>query len=142
MKYAVRRWHFTILTPVPTPTPTPEVPVNPFIDVKEDDWFYEPVLWAVQNGVTGGTSPNTFSPENPCTRAQIVTFIWAANGKPEPVSQNNPFEDVKTDDWYYTAVLWAAENGITGGIGDGKFGPDQTCTRAQIAMFLYRAMEN
>ena len=112
---------------------------NPFKDVREADWFFAPVLWAVENNVTGGTSPNTFSPNQSCTRAQVVTFLWAANGKPEPASMNNPFTDVSSSDWYCKAVIWAVEQGITGGISPTEFGPEQTCTRAQIVTFLYAA---
>ena len=119
------------------PTPTPAD--NPFKDVKESDWFYNSVLWAVENGVTGGTSPTTFSPNNPCTRAQVVTFLWAANGKPEPTSMNNPFTDVSDNAWYCKAVMWAVENGITGGTSATTFSPDAYCTRAQVATFLYAA---
>ncbi|MBR4078516.1 MAG: leucine-rich repeat protein [Oscillospiraceae bacterium] len=113
--------------------------VNPFIDVKENDWFYQSVIWAVRNDVTGGTSSVTFSPNDGCTRAQVVTFLWAANGKPEPTSKSNPFKDVKSTDWFYQPVLWAVENGITGGVSANEFGPNQTCTRAQIVTFLYAA---
>ena len=129
-------------TPVvtPTPTPTPSVPVeNPFTDVPNGAWYAAPVLWAKANNVTGGTSATTFGPDDSCTRAQVVTFLWAANGKPEPKSMNNPFTDVANDAWYLKPVLWAVEQGITGGVAEGKFGPDQTCTRAQIATFLYAA---
>ena len=107
--------------------------------MSESDWFFNPVMWAKSNNVTGGTSATTFGPNDSCTRAQVVTFLWAANGKPEPASMDNPFEDVSSDAWYVKPVLWAVEQGITGGVAEGKFGPDQTCTRAQIATFLYAA---
>ena len=113
---------------------------NPFSDVKESDWFYNSVMWAVENAVTGGKTATTFAPNDSCTRAQVVTFLWAANGKPEPVSANNPFTDVADDAWYAKAVLWAVENGITAGISADAFGPNQTCTRAQIVTFLYAAV--
>ena len=109
------------------------------MDVKDKDWFAASVLWAKENGVTGGTSATTFSPNDSCTRAQVVTFLWAANGKPEPASTDNPFADVREKDWYYKAVLWAVEKGITGGISATEFGPNNTCTRAQIVTFLYAA---
>ena len=125
-----------VVTPTPTPTPVPE---NPFEDVMETDWFYLPVMWAVQNNVTGGTSPTTFSPNAFCTRAQVVTFLWAANGKPEPAASNNPFSDVQESDWYFKAVMWAVENKITGGTSTTTFSPDAFCTRAQVATFLYAA---
>jgi len=112
--------------------------VNPFTDVTERDWFFEPVLWAVENKVTGGKTETTFAPNEGCTRAQVVTFLWAANGKPEPTSEN-PFTDVANDAWYLKPVLWAVENGITTGVTTTEFGPDQTCTRAQIATFLWAA---
>ena len=112
--------------------------VNPFTDVTESDWFFEPVLWAVQEGVTGGKTETTFAPNEGCTRAQVVTFLWAANGKPEPTTEN-PFTDVANDAWYLKPVLWAVEQGITTGVTATEFGPDQTCTRAQIATFLWAA---
>jgi len=111
---------------------------NPFTDVTESDWFFEPVLWAVQEGVTGGKTETTFAPNEGCTRAQVVTFLWAANGKPEP-TRENPFTDVSNDVWYLKPVLWAVENGITTGVTATEFGPEQTCTRAQIATFLWAA---
>ena len=114
-------------------------PVNPFTDVAETDWFYEPVLWAVGEGVTGGKTETTFAPHEGCTRAQVVTFLWAANGKPMSASMENSFTDIAEGDWYYNAVLWAVEQGITGGISATEFGSNQTCTRAQIATFLWAA---
>ena len=110
---------------------------NPFVDVGMFDWYYGAVLWAVQNNITGGTSANTFSPANPCTRAQVVQFLWAANGRPEPTAAENPFTDVSENDWYYKAVLWAVERGITGGTSATTFSPGQTCTRAQVVTFLW-----
>ncbi len=115
------------------------LPQNPFADVKEGDYFYLPVLWAVDNGITTGTSATTFGPEKPCTRAQVVTFLWRASGSPEPVSGTNPFADVAEGAYYYKAVLWAVEQGITTGTSATTFGPDRTCTRGQVATFLYRA---
>ena len=97
------------------------------------------MLWAVERGITGGTSATTFSPGQTCTRAQVVTFLWASAGKPG-VSGANLFSDVPDGAWYTTPVLWAVEKGITSGVGEGVFGPDQSCTRAQIALFLYKAM--
>ena len=128
----------TVVTP--TPTPTPPAPVdNPFTDVANDAWYAAPVLWAKENNVTGGTSATTFGPEDSCTRAQVVTFLWAANGKPEPKSMINPFTDVAENAWYLKPVLWAVEQGITTGVSATEFGPENTCTRAQIATFLYAA---
>ena len=113
--------------------------VSPFKDVKTTDYFYEPVLWAVSYGITSGTGNGCFSPNATCTRAQVVTFLWRAAGEPEPVSSRNPFRDVKPSDYYYKAVLWAVENGITAGTSANKFSPSNPCTRAQVVTFLYRA---
>ena len=108
-----------------------------FTDVKEKDWYYTPVQWAVANGVTSGTSDTTFSPGNKCTRAQAVTFLWNAKGQPEPKSTKNPFTDVKSNAWYYKAVLWAVENNITSGTSETTFSPNNTCTRGQIVTFFH-----
>lgn len=112
-----------------------------FFDVSEQDWFYAAVQWAEQANVTGGAGNGRFGSADGCTRAQVVTFLWAANGRPEPLSAENPFADVAEDAWYAKAVLWAVEKGITGGVADGAFAPDRTCTRAQIVTFLYAAAE-
>ena len=114
---------------------------NPFRDVEQDDFFYEPVLWAVSQGITTGTGAETFSPDDNCTRAQVVTFLWRTFGKPEPESRDNPFSDVEEDDYFYDAVLWAVEQGITTGTGGGKFSPDEECTRAQVVTFLWRTFD-
>ena len=111
----------------------------PFTDVSGSDWFAAPVLWAVENQVTSGKTETAFAPNDGCTRAQVVTFLWAANGRPEPTAAENPFADVSKDDWYYHAVLWAVEQGITTGVTATEFAPKQTCTRAQIATFLWAA---
>ncbi|MBR2831456.1 MAG: S-layer homology domain-containing protein [Oscillospiraceae bacterium] len=113
---------------------------NPFTDVKSGEYYYKPVLWAVEKGVTNGLSASTFGPGNTCTRGQVVTFLWRAAGSPEPRSKTNPFADVKTTDYFYKAVLWAVENGITNGTSDTTFSPGNTCTRAHVVTFLYRAM--
>ncbi len=110
-----------------------------FDDVPEDAYYADAVEWAVENGVTSGTSDTTFSPNAACTRAQAVTFLWRANGCPEPQTANNPFADVSADAYYYKAVLWAVEQGITVGTSATTFSPNDTCTRAQIVTFLYRA---
>ena len=115
---------------------------SPFVDVKESDYYYEPVLWAVSNGVTSGISANRFGPSNACTRAQVVTFLWRACGCPDPQSYNNPFTDVKSSDYYYKAVLWAVENGITSGVSTNRFGPNNVCTRAQVVTFLWRTADS
>ena len=115
----------------------PETPV--FTDVSTSAYYYDAVLWAVENGVTEGTSATTFSPDMACTRAQMVTFLWRAAGSPEPTTANNPFTDVQAGSYYYDAVLWAVEQGITSGTNATTFAPDATCTRAQTVTFLYRA---
>ena len=111
---------------------------NPFSDVQENDYFFDPVNWAVQNQVTTGTTPTTFSPEEDCTRAQIVTFLWRAKGSPEPKSTTNPFTDVQQSDYFAKAVLWAAEEGITKGSSEKTFSPNDTVTRGQTVTFLWR----
>ena len=118
----------------------PEVSVNnPFTDVSENDYYYTPVLWAVENNVTSGTSATSFSPNDPCTRAQIVTFLWASAGRQEPENTECAFEDVSEEDYFYKAVLWAAEKGITSGVDATHFGPTVSCTRAQMVTFLKAA---
>ena len=113
---------------------------NPFTDVDEDDYYYDAVQWAVANGVTTGTTSTRFSPDTICTRAQMVTFLWRAVGSPA-ASGTLPFTDVSTDAYYYDAVRWAVANGITRGTTSTTFSPARGCTRAQIVVFLYRAME-
>ena len=118
----------------------PETPAEdefPFVDVPEDAYFRKAVEWALEEGVTGGTTPTTFSPKAPATRAQMITFLWAASGAPDPETTENPFKDVSEDAYYYKAVMWAYEKGITAGVSEDMFGPDQTVTRAQAATFLY-----
>lgn len=110
-----------------------------FEDVAPDAYYYTPVNWAVGKGVTAGISPTQFGPGESCTRAQIVTFLWAAHNKPDPVSIYNPFTDVFPSDYYYKAVLWAVENGITSGVTPDRFAPYNTCTRAQAVTFLWAA---
>jgi len=110
-----------------------------FTDIKTKDFYYKPTLWAVANGITSGTSKTTFSPEEPCTRGQVVTFLWRAAGCPEPTSTTMPFTDVGSKAFYRKAVLWAVEQGITSGTSATTFGPNETCTRGQIATFLWRA---
>ena len=111
--------------------------LNFFYDVPNDAYYYEAVRWAVGKGITEGVGNNLFAPHQPCTRAQIVTFLWRAAGSPEPKSMSS-FSDVPADSYYAKAVAWAVENGITTGTGDGKFSPDATCTRAQSVTFLFR----
>ena len=112
---------------------------NPFTDVAEDAYYHDAVLWAVENGITAGLTETMFGPDQACTRAQIVTFLWRAAGSPAPTATENPFADIAQDAYYYDAVLWAAEQGITGGTGAGTFRPNATVTRAQTVTFLYRA---
>ncbi|MCI6730129.1 MAG: leucine-rich repeat protein [Clostridiales bacterium] len=120
--------------------PTPIDPVeNPFIDVPENRFYYKPVLWAVDNGITQGMTETTFEPELSCTRGQVVTFLWRACGSPEPQGTDCPFVDVSASRFYYQAVLWAVENGITAGIDATHFAPEQTVTRSQFVTFLWRA---
>ena len=111
-----------------------------FTDVPEGSFYYEPVLWAVRNGITNGTSATTFGPNDQCMRAHVVTFLWRAMGSPEPTRTDNPFVDVKPTDFYYKSVLWALENGITSGMDATHFGPTSYCNRAQVVTFLYRTM--
>ena len=113
--------------------------VGGFSDVWSTDYYADPVAWAVEQGVTTGTGPTTFSPGTTCTRAQTVTFLWRAAGKPEPKSNDNPFSDVKPTDYYYTAVLWAVGEDITNGTSPTTFSPDQPCTRGQVVTFLWRS---
>ena len=120
-------------------SPTPKTKLMPFPDVPVGSYYWNAVLWAIEQGITEGTSYLTFSPNDSCTRAQIVTFLWRAKGNPA-VSGSAPFTDVAPDAYYAAAVTWAEKNGITGGIGNGLFGSNNTCTRAQIVTFLYRAM--
>ena len=116
--------------------PEPTKTDNPFEDVT-GGFYYQAVLWAVENGITAGMDATHFGPGEPCTRGQVVTFLWRTEGKPEPTSENNPFEDV-TGGFYYKAVLWAVENKITAGMDATHFAPMNTCTRGQIVTFLYR----
>ena len=109
-----------------------------FIDVAEGSYYEEAIDWAVEKGITNGVSSNMFAPNDPCTRAQIVTFLWRAAGSPAPKSMSS-FTDVPADAFYAKAVAWAVENGITSGTGESKFSPNATCTRAQSVTFLYRA---
>lgn len=115
---------------------------NPFSDVKETDYFYDPVMWAAGNEITGGVGDTgKFMPHDNCTRAHVVTFLWRAAGEPAAEGKKDvSFDDVTEDQYYYNAVMWAAEEGIVEGYGDtGKFMPNDTCTRAQIVTFLWRA---
>lgn len=112
---------------------------HPFEDVAEGTYYHDAVLWAVENGITAGVTETLFAPGQACTRAQMVTFLWRAAGSPAPTATENPFTDVAESAYYHDAVLWAAENGITGGTSAGTFSPNATVTRAQTVTFLYRA---
>ena len=109
-----------------------------FADVPSGEYYYNAVLWALENGITDGTSATTFSPSATCTRGQIVTFLWRYAGRPAVSGVTNPFRDVASDAYYYDAVLWAVQEGITVGTGATTFSPEETCTRGQIVTFLWR----
>ena len=112
-----------------------------FTDVKTTDYFYDAVVWAVDQGVTSGTSATTFSPNKTCSRAEVVTFLWRAAGEPKPTSTYMPFSDVKVTDYYYDAVRWAVEEKVTTGTSATTFSPNATVTRGQVVTFLYRALK-
>ncbi|MBQ3378439.1 MAG: S-layer homology domain-containing protein [Clostridia bacterium] len=111
-----------------------------FGDVSASDYYCDAVNWAVDMGITTGVSDTMFAPGETCTRAQMVSFLWRAVGKPKAGSNAPVFSDVSKSDYYYTAVMWAAGHGITLGASDGRFDPDGSCTRAQAVSFIYRAM--
>ena len=110
---------------------------NPFQDVSEEDYYYQAVLWAIENGITSGTGAETFSPDDACTRSQGVAFLYRSKGVASP--EISAFADVPPDAYYAGAVAWAAGNGITKGTGNDLFSPNAFCTRGQIVTFLYRA---
>ncbi len=115
---------------------------SPFEDVKAGDYYYDAVLWAVDKGITTGVSATRFDPNGSCTRAQAVTFLWRAMGSPAPTGTSMSFTDVPADSYYYSAVLWAVENGVTTGTSETTFSPDAPCDRGQIVTFLHRAMKS
>ena len=117
-----------------------EVETSPFSDVSTDAYYYDAVKWAQEKGITEGVGDGMFGSEQPCTRGQIVTFLWRAAGSPEPKTTASAMTDLNPNDYYYKAVLWAIENGITSGVTDTTFAPDATCTRGQGVTFLYRAL--
>ena len=135
--YACTRCQETKTDVVPATGPDPAS--NPFTDVDSNRFYYEPVLWAVEQGITSGVDATHFRPERGCTRGQVVTFLWRAFGCPEPQRDACAFTDLRKDAYYYQAVLWAVEAGITTGIDDTHFGPDRTVTRGQFVTFLWRA---
>lgn len=110
----------------------------PFTDITSNQYYYDAVLWALENGVTDGATDTTFDPNGYCTRGQIVTFLHRAVGKPAPASSRHPFTDIQSDQYYYNAVLWAVENDVTSGTSDTTFSPGVACTRGQAVTFLYR----
>ena len=118
-------------------SPEPETRAMPFTDVPVGSYYYDAVLWAVENGITKGTSDTTFSPNMTCTRAQIVAFLWRSEKSPA-AGTANPFADVKSTAYYADAVLWAVKENITKGTTNTTFSPDADCTRTQIVTFLYR----
>ena len=122
--------------------PAPKSAKNPFVDVKKSDWYYKAVLWAVESGITKGVDATHFAPTKTCTRAEVVVFLRAGSGNPEPKTSKNPFVDIKKKDWFYKAVLWAVENNITKGVDTTHFAPDKTCTRCEIVTFMYQDFIN
>lgn len=135
--------------PTPAPVPAPDLPPEPdpspsptpsvrFRDVKESDYYYEAVCWAAERGIAAGTGKTTFSPNVPCTRGQMAAFLWRAAGSPEPTVTSCGFTDLREGEYYYTAVLWAVEQGITAGTSPETFSPEVPCTRGQMAAFLHR----
>ncbi|MBQ6159878.1 MAG: leucine-rich repeat protein [Oscillospiraceae bacterium] len=120
--------------------PAPTITDCPFVDVKPGKYYYDAMLWALETGVTSGKDDTHFAPNETCTRGQVVTFIWNAMGKPEPTITDCPFVDVKPGKYYYNAMLWALENGVTSGTDATHFSPNQTCTRGQVVTFLYNAL--
>ena len=114
-------------------------PDTGFSDIAKSDYFYDAVKWAVGNKVTSGLTETTFGPQETCTRAQTVTFLWRAAGSPQTNSVDNPFTDVKRSDYYYQAVLWAVANNVTNGVSATSFDPNVTVQRDQVVTFLWRA---
>ncbi len=128
-------------TPATTPVDTTDAAIKAsekFVDVNEDDYFAAAVGWAIENGITEGTSATTFSPNDVTTREQYVTFLWRAAGSPEPAEGDCPFEDLDSDEYYYKAVLWAYQQGITKGVSATEFGTGKEVSRGQAVTFLYR----
>ena len=123
-------------------SPEPKSDKCQFPDVKSGDYYYKPVIWAVENGITTGYDDGTFKPKNVCTRAQTVTFLWRMAGKPAPKSATNKFKDVKEKDYFYKATLWASEKNILAGYSDGTFRPQGLCLRRQMVTFLYKYDKN
>ena len=112
---------------------------EPFVDVTEGAYYHDAVLWAYRNGIVSGTTDTEFSPDETCTRAELVTCLWRMAGEPEPPSKRNRFTDVYESDYYYKAVLWAAKIGITKGTGSGHFSPSNKCTYGDVLTMIWRA---
>ena len=110
--------------------------MNPFTDIKPTDYNYQAILWAYEQGITSGTGSNTFSPNADCTRAQLVSFLWRAEGS--VAADGSTFQDVSGSAYYANAISWAVQKGITSGTGGNSFSPDAVCSRAQAVTFLYR----
>ncbi|MBO4603988.1 MAG: S-layer homology domain-containing protein [Clostridiales bacterium] len=123
-------------------TPNPKSSTTAFKDVKKGSYYYKAVIWAVERGITTGYSKTSFKPDNVCTRAQTVTFLWRMAGKPAPKTKTNPFTDVKKKDYFYNAVLWASEKKIVAGYKDKTFKPQGKCLRRQMVTFLYKYSQN
>ena len=144
MKRRLKQSLGILLSVLMTATMIPILPVaaasNPFKDVQDSDWFFDPVIWAVANEITQGTSSTTFSPSEGCTRGQVVTFLWRFAGQPT-VDDSSIFTDVTENEYYADAVSWAVQNEITQGVGNNRFNPNATCTRGQIVTFLWRYVD-
>ena len=125
--------------PAESPAPPVESNAPAFTDVPREAYYWDPVQWAVDHGVTNGVSATNFAPADTCTRGQVATFLWRAKGCPEPETTDNPFTDVDPSSAFYKAILWAAENGVTAGTSDTTFSPGNPCTRAHVVTFLWRA---
>lgn len=118
--------------------PRPKAVTSPFLDVKESDYSFEAIMWAVENGIGSEIGEGIFAENASCARAQFLTFLHRSVGAPAPTKREHDFVDINERDFYYDAVMWALEKGITGGIGEGAFGPYTICTRGQVITFLYR----
>ena len=129
-------------TPIEETTTEDNTMINFFVDIPDDAYYYDAVLWAAKNGITGGMDDTHFAPDITCTRVQAITFLWRAAGSPMPKSSEISFEDIESDSYYYYAVLWALENGITSGTSATTFSPDDTCNRGQIVTFLWRSAKS
>ena len=119
-------------------SPAPRSSACTFSDVSSSDYFYKPVIWAVEKGITTGYSGGLFKPRNVCSRAQTVTFLWRMAGKPAPSSTRSSFTDVQSSAYYYKATIWASEKNILAGYSDNTFRPEEKCLRRQMVTFLYK----